>query len=276
VNRAAERKMNKEISWYEYDFNSWNYRNNLFTRTQEVHTIATLDEEVKNKEVIIVPSKMAKLGKMLVLLEHFKPSTVDLKIVFVSDENTKHFMLLGGMHITNYFRTLNTLTGELMIGEKLVELNTAYQFMKLKEKYSDFSYCSEIISNLSTINQEKYDSFNINGGTKTIRSAMISGASDDVGVVEEILGYLDSLAEFQKTIETKDKEAIATKAMSLFDTKTVHNIYAYDKDYIDHVEEEMERLSVISPIIRNIGSWDVLCTPLLELLVETIHKNKND
>ena len=276
INQAMQRKMNKEIMWYEFQFNTWYSAHSLFNRNKHTVKISDLQPEVKHVEVIVVPSQMTKLGKMLVMLEFLRESKNALKIVFVSDNNTKYFMQLGCTHITNYFRTLDEKTGELMIGDKLVELNTAWQFHKLKEKYNNFSYCAEIISELSTINKKKYDSFIINSGNATIKSAMKQSTGDDSAIVEEIFTYLDSLSEFQNVLETKDKDVIASKALELFGTDKIHNIYAYDKDYIDHIDEELGRLSVISPIIRNIGRYETACNPLLTLLIETIHKQKQE
>lgn len=271
-NAAKVRRLNKEIMWYEYEFDSYQYDEVTFTRTKEVFKVSDLESYTKNKEIIIVPSSYTKLGKMLVMLEHLRPSKHILRIVFVAEENIKHFGLLGGIHIENYFRKLNLETGELMIGDKLVELNTAWQFKKLKEKYGQFSYASEIISKLSSINQTKYESFNLNN-CRDIKQIMVQTTNKDTAVVTEILTYLDTLADFQTIVESKDKDLIATKALELFGTDKIYNIYGYDKNYIDSVEAELKRLSVIGPIIDSIGTYNDACTPLLELLLTTIHKN---
>jgi hypothetical protein len=274
VNQAKLRKMNKEILWYTYDFDSYGYDSVDFTRIKNVEKLERLDEIFKHSEVVVVPTKFAKLGKMVVTADLLHPSTSNLVVVFVSEENSEHFMKKGYIHITNYFRKLNPETGELMIGEKLIDLNTSWQFKKLKDKYLDFAGSSEIISNLSSIDKDKYDSFSYHKA-RNIKDIMLDTTNRDRPLVEEILQYLDGLAEFQTVVGTKDKDAIAKKALEVFDTDKIHNIYAYDKDYIDSVEVELERLSVIAPIINSIYTYSEACTPLLELLLETIHKNLN-
>jgi len=272
VNAARLRKMNKEVLWYTYEYCNM-YVEVSFKRHKGVCKIAELVDNFKQYEVIVVPSKMTKLGKMLIMMEHFYKSTLNpIKIVFVSEENSEHFMKNGGNHITNYFRKLNLETGELMIGDKLIELNTAWQFRKLKEKYSSFSSCSEIIGKLSTINSDRLDTFKYNGN-KDIKQIMLETTNQDHDLIDEIFLYLDSLSEFQKVVETKDSEAIATKALELFGTEKIHNIYGYDKEYIDSVDAEFKRLSPIGPIINSIEYYSDECTPLLNLLLKTIHKN---
>ena len=274
VNQAKLRKMNKEILWYTYNVVSYGFNYIDFERVKEVRKLDELEDLFKNTEVLIVPAKFTKLGKMVVVANDLHPSSTKLEVVFVSEENAEHFMKKGYTHITNYFRKLNPETGELMIGEKLVDLNTSWQFKKLKDKYLDFANCSEIISNLSSIDKDKYDSFSYQD-TRNIKEVMLNTTSNDKLLVEEILSYLDSLAEFQTVVGTKDKDAIAKKALEVFDTDKIHNIYAYDKDYIDSVESELERLSVIAPLISSISYYSDTCTPLLNLLLETIHKQKN-
>jgi len=274
VNQAKMRKMNKEVFWYTYDFDHYYYENIEFKRESVVDKISKLEETFRHTDLVVVPSKFTKLGKMMVMINHLFPNTTNFEAVFVSEENSQHFMKMGGIHITNYFRKLDSKTGELMIGEKLVDLNTAWQFKKLKDKYLDFANCSEIICTLSSIDKEKYDTFRYDNA-RSIKDVMLQSTSGDNALLTEILSYLDNLAEFQTVVGSKDKDAIAAKALEVFDTEKIHNIYAYDKDYIDSVEEELERLSVIAPIISSISHYSADCTPLLNLLLETIHKKQN-
>jgi hypothetical protein len=274
VNQAKLRKMNKEILWYTYEVEAYHYDDIEFERNKEVHKVDQLEKLFKHTELIVVPSKFTKLGKMMLVINDLFKNTTNFDAVFVSEENSQTFMKMGGIHITNYFRKLNPETGELMIGEKLVDLNTAWQFKKLRDKYLDFADCSEIISNLSTINKDKYETFSYHNA-RSIKDVMLRSTNNDEGLLTEILSYLDNLAEFQTVVGTKDKDAIAKKALEVFDTDKIHNIYAYDKDYIDSVEEELERLKPISPIINSITHYTDACTPLLKLLLETIHLNKN-
>jgi len=274
VNQAKLRKMNKEILWYEYEFKDYYYEEIAFERTKVVRKVDQLESLFKHTDLIVVPSKFTKLGKMMVMIDHLYPNSSSFDAVFVSEDNAEIFMKMGATHITNYFRKLDPITGELMIGEKLVDLNTAWQFKKLKDKYLDFADCSEIISKLSTIDKVKYDTFAYRSA-RSIKDVMLHSTSNDTALLTEILSYLDNLAEFQTVVGSKDKDAISKKALEVFDTDKIHNIYAYDKDYIDSVEEELERLNPISPIINSISSYTEDCTPLLELLLTTIHKNQN-
>lgn len=275
VNQAKLRKMNKEILWYTYEFQAHYSEEVVFDRNKVVRKVDQLEEIFKHTELVVVPSKFTKLGKMMVMIDHLFKNTTNFEAVFVSEQNAETFMKMGGMHITNYFRKLNPETGELMIGEKLVDLNTAWQFKKLKDKYLDFADCSEIISNLSTINKDKYDTFSYHNA-RSIKDVMLHSTNNDTALLTEILSYLDNLAEFQTVVGSKDKDAIAKKALEVFDTDKIHNIYAYDKDYIDSVEEELERLKPISPLITSIEYYSEACTPLLKLLLETIHKNQEN
>lgn len=275
VNQAKLRKMNKEIFWYTYEFDCWLWDDIEFERKSVVKKLDQLGEVFKHSDLIVVPSKYTKLGKMMIMIDKLFKNNTNFEAVFVSEENSEHFMKMGGTHITNYFRKLDPKTGELMIGEKLVDLNTAWQFKKLKDKYLDFANCSEIISTLSTIDKDKYDTFSYNN-SRSIKDVMLHSTRNDEALLTEILSYLDNLAEFQTVVGSKDKDAIALKALEIFDTDKIHNIYAYDKDYIDSVEEELKRLSVIAPIISSITHYSAECTPLLNLLLKTIHKNKNN
>jgi len=274
VNQAKLRKMNKEILWYEYDFKASYQDEIVFDREKVVRKVDQLESMFKHTDLIVVPSKYTKLGKMMVMINHLYPNTTSFDAVFVSEENAQTFMKMGGTHITNYFRKLDPVTGELMVGEKLVDLNTAWQFKKLKDKYLEFANCSEIISNLSSIDKERYDTFSYKYA-RNIKDVMLNSTSNDTALLTEILSYLDNLAEFQTVVGSKDKDAIASKALEVFDTDKIHNIYAYDKDYIDSVEDELERLKPIAPLISSIEYYSAECTPLLELLLNTIHKNKN-
>jgi hypothetical protein len=128
---------------------------------------------------------------------------------------------------------------------------------------------------LSTINKDKYDTFSYHNA-RSIKDVMLHSTNNDTALLTEILSYLDNLAEFQTVVGSKDKDAIAKKALEVFDTDKIHNIYAYDKDYIDSVEEELERLKPISPLITSIEYYSEACTPLLKLLLETIHKNQEN
>jgi len=274
VNQATQRKMNKEVMWYDYR-TTYTYGQVQMKRQKEVCKISDLQTIMNGKDIIVVPSTYQKLGKMLVTLENLKASKKTFKVVFVSDDNSKHFMLAGGIHITNYFRTLNEITGELMIGEKLIELNTAYQYKKLRDKFSSFSSCSQIICDLSPLIKSKYDSFDLSGDFG-IKETMEQATGNDEAIVDEILTYLDTLSDFQNCLITKDKDIIAKKALELFNTDKIHNIYAYDKDYIDSVEVELERLSIIAPLIESLATCNSASIPLLKILVETLNKSKNN
>jgi hypothetical protein len=274
VNQAKLRKANKEVLWYEYEYNTDVDDYNSFIRHKVVRKVDQLDKLFQHTNLIVVPSKYTKLGKMMVLTDHLFKGPQSFDAVFVSEDNAQVFMKMGATHIQNYFRNVDPNTGEIMIGDKLVDLNTAWQFKKLKDKYLDFANCSEIICKLSAIDKEKYDTFRYHNA-RSIKDVMMNATSQDTSLLTEILSYLDSLAEFQTVVGSKDKDAIAVKALEVFDTDKIHNIYAYDKDYIDSVEEELDRLNPIAPIINSISSYSEGCTPLLELLLNTIHKNKN-
>lgn len=275
VNQAKLRKMNKEVMWYEYDLHTWWQSEPQFRRDKNVVKIDQIRDHFGALDVVIVPSSYTKLGKMLLVVDDFRITKNKIYPIFVSEENANHFMKAGYTHVTNYLRTLNTKTGELMIGEKIVELNTIWQFKKLLNKYIQFSSNSEIISKLSNINRDVYDRLAVQH-SKSLKEVLKNSASGDMPIVEEILSYLDNLAAFQTVVESKDKEKISAKAMELFNTTEIHNIYAYDKEYIDAVEEELEKLSPIAPLINSISYYSEDCTPLLKLLLETIHKNKEE
>ncbi len=274
VNQSRLRKMNKEIMWYSYEYKEHNTYNEeiMFHRTKNIRKIEQLSTEFKNTEVVVVPTNYLKLGKMIVMMEELQKSTTNFEIVFVSEDNSKHFMNMGGIHITNYFRKLDPKTGALMIGEKIMQINTAYQFKKLEKKYNAFADCSEIISALSSINEDEYKKFTYKQGNSL--QYIMEAATQDKDLVKEVFSYLDSLAEFQTILAGKDKDAIAKKALELFDTDKIYHVEAYDKDYIDSVEKELERLNPIAPIISAIDTYTESCTPLLTLLLETIHKNQ--
>lgn len=272
VNLAKIRKLNKEILWYQYD-TRLDYSSIVFDRFKHTLKISDLKDYTKlYNKLIIVPASYNKLGKMLLVMNQLKKDP-NLICVFVAEDNIKYFEELGGIHIKNYFRTPNINTGELMIGEKLVEINTYYQMSKLKEKYSSFFDKSNLIESLTSIDKIKFNSFHIQGGVK-IKELLKNSLSDEKAV-EDIFSYLDVLAEFQTVVGTKDKELIAAKSLELFSSDKIHNVYAYDKDYIDSVEEELERISCIAPILRNLTEYNITDeqTKLLNLLITTIQNN---
>jgi len=273
VNLAKIRKMNKEIVWFTYYYsrNDSYTQTILFNREKHEEKISLLSNYIQGYTTVIVPASYTKLGKMLTLMSYYTKD-YNTKYVFVSEDNIKYFEEIGAIHIKNYFRFLNFNTGELMIGQKLVDMNTAYQFSKLKEKYAAFSECSEVIAAITSIVQSKYDSFRYVNTDYSIKEHM-SRAVGDPAVVKDIFDYLDTLANFQIVVESMDKDLIAAKAKELFGSDKIHTVYAYDKDYIDSVEAELERISPIGPIISSIVTYDNRCTPLLNLLLKTIHNN---
>jgi hypothetical protein len=274
VNLAKIRKMNKEIMWYEHSFAHFDIysRSVQFVRTKKEFKISELSNYTQGKEIIIVPAAYAKLGKMLIIMNEIKRASINFTCVFVAEDNIKYFEELGCTHIKNYFRTANTNTGELMIGQTLVDINTAYQMAKLKKKYESFSNNIEVISSISTIDKTKYDSFKYFNTDIPLRE-VFANSINDKNVVKDIFDYLDTLANFQTIVGSKDKDLITAKAVELFNSEEIYNVYAYDKDYVDSVEAELERLSVIGPIIKSITYYSPECGPLLNLLLKTIHNN---
>lgn len=271
VNLAQVRKLNKEVMWYEYDTYE-SYGNEFsFRRSKHEIKIVELETFFKRKEVIVVPSSYLKLAKMLYTVDYILETINKPTIVIVAEENVKYFVEAGGIHITNYLRTLNLNTGELMIGEKFVQMNTLIQFEKIMDKYKLFSNDINIIKTISNIDSVKYSKL-YNSRSYTIKD-LLSRATDEE-TVNEIIAYLDTLSKFQEIVESKDKDAIIEKSKEMFGTDKIHSIYAYDKDYIDEIEAELERLSPIGPLINDLNTYiSAETSSLLKKLLKTIHSN---
>lgn len=270
VNLAQIRKLNKEVMWYEFSVYEVVHEF-IFRREKYEHKIVDLEDNLKHKDVIVVPSSYTKLAKLIMSVDHILATTKLPTIVIVAEENVKYFVEAGGIHITNYLRTLNLNTGELMIGEKFVQMNTLIQFEKVMDKYKLFSNDINIIKTISKIDPVKYSKL-YNSRSYSIKD-LLSRATDEE-TVNEIIAYLDTLSKFQEIVESKDKDAIIEKSKEMFGTDKIHSIYAYDKDYIDEVEAELERLSPIGPLINDLSTYiSSETSSLLKKLLKTIHSN---
>ena len=74
VNQAKLRKMNKEVFWYTHEFAEWKYNYDLgyipiLQRDSKVMPLSQISEHFRNVDLVVVPSKFTKLGKMMIMTE---------------------------------------------------------------------------------------------------------------------------------------------------------------------------------------------------------------
>jgi hypothetical protein len=83
------------------------------------------------------------------------------------------------------------------------------------------------------------------------------------------------LAQFQDIVATGNRDDIATAAQNMFSSDRIYAVDAYDKDFIDSLEGDLDRISTIGPLLKNLDTH--LSEESVELLKEFItYKHNQD
>jgi hypothetical protein len=197
-----------------------------------------------------------------------------VRIIHISQENVKYFLPYGTL-ITDYFRTVNHKTGELMIGEHIRALNTIRKVNELQEKYKDFSYNTKYLGVLTSIDIEQYSDALNNSYQKSLKEILKECYQLDNKLVEDIYGYLDTISEFHTIVRTGDKEEISKAALRMFNSADIYHIDAYDEDYVAKIKEEFERINSIAPLLELLPTYNAPSKPTLDLLNVLITTKNN-
>jgi hypothetical protein len=285
---AKARKLNKELLYMEYKSRSLDLHNHhgrlwemTYGRRKEVVKVANMKEEFEDpfgnlEPLIIVPGKFTPLGKLVEISCYMTTGEWPTNVIYISQEVVKHFLPYGIL-VTDYFRQLNTQTGELMIGKHIRELNTLRMFNELISKYSTFSTNGNIIDTLTNIDIINYRAYRHNSGDWDPKTVLTDGGKLGDEMVDEVFGYLEVLEKFHKIVKTGNKEEIATQALELFGSGEIYYLDAYDDEFIDTMEAELKRLSPIEPLLDTVIDMDLTRTEgLLNLLLETKNKLRDD
>jgi hypothetical protein len=279
---ARSRRANKEVLYMKYtkqslnllaDWVKYGYKREKFTIKQD--QIGSRFEDF-TEGIIIVPGKFAQLGKLVEIACYLTTGKFPENVVYISQEVVKYF-LPHGILVTDYFRQLNSETGELMVGKHIRELNTLRIFRELMDKYSSFSDNNGVVEGLTDINYDVYKKLRYSSQDTDPKYVLEERGELGAQMVDEVFGYLKVLEEFQQIVKTGDKDKIATAALSLFGSDEIYHLDAYDEEFISVVEDEFKRLEPIEPILEVTGNVDLeRSKELFNLLLDTKNKLRDD
>lgn len=279
---ALERKANKEVLYMQYYNQEFNLKNSYekFTYRRNKYTVKI--SEIENdfdelgNEIVLVPGKFTELGRLMELTHYLTYGIFPTNFVYVSQEVIKNF-LPHGILITDYFRKLNTETGELMIGGLIRDLNTLRIFRRIVEEHRDFGMKFNVIEALTSINMHQYKELMHNSGTDDLRDLIEERGNIGAHAVDTVFAYLEVLEKFHNTVKTGDKDLISQQALELFGSGEIFYLDAYDEEFISTVEDEFKRLEPIHPILDIIYDMDLTHQKeLLELLLKTKNNLRDD
>jgi len=264
---ATIRRLNQEVLYYDY------------YRTKHNIKIVDIHEKFKDiKDLIICTGKYKNLGKFLIDSQLKRSNFSNLNIIYVAENILKYFIPYGTL-ITDYFRTINYQTGELMIGEQIRTFNTDRKIVELFEKYKSFSENEDLMQVFFEFNLRPFY-YKLD----TIKNDTIIrylSYNNDPKMCEEILQYLDSLDIFQNVVKTGDKKLIAEKALDLFNSSDIYTVNSYDEELITSLETKFEYLNTIEPVLKIMSTrypkeYYQESKALLTLLIETKLKQNDN
>ena len=287
---ATIRKMNKEVLYTTYNTtieNHYNYDSRdyefIIDSKQERHTIKikNIEEtigEFKNagKDVIVCTGKYAMLGKIIELsAEAFNKQ---VKVMYVAQDVVPHFAPFAKT-FDDYFREINTKTGELMIGSHIRDLNTWRILFEIIKDYPEYAKNYNLLKAFTSIDVSLYSSI-ISRTRETNPRTIIenSYSKESSPILDDIFGYLRSLEEFQAVVQTADKDLIAEKALILFKSDEIFTIDAYDEEFIGTIKSELKRLHPIKDVLtlmETSGDF-VAARPLIDELLLTLNKKDDN
>jgi hypothetical protein len=278
---ALSRRANKEVLYMSYEKKSISlngYQKFTYKRVKNTikqDQIGTRFEDFP-EGIIIVPGKFTNLGKLVELACYLTTGKFPDNVVYISQEVVRYF-LPHGILVTDYFRQLDTKTGELMIGKHIRDLNTLRIFRELMKQYDRFSQNDNIISTLTDIDFHQYDKLRVSSEDTNPRVVIEEQGELGSDMLDEIFGYLKVLEAFQQTVKTGDKELIAKEALELFGSEEIYYLDAYNEEFIDVVKNEFERLGPIEPVLAVTKNVDLENSKeLFNLLLNTKNKLRDD
>lgn len=239
------------------------------------YKISDLKKAFQNKEVVICTGKYKGLGRIIEIVNTVYPNP-KLEVIYIAQDLVHHFLPYGTL-ITDYFRKVNTETGELMIGEHIRNLNTWRKTYEIIEKYP-YVNKYDLLKAITTIDISQLKNVRQNSQDFDFKDIILRSDTLAVDVLTDILSYMDSLIEFQSTVKSLDSAAIAKHALELFNSDKIYHIDAYDEHFISTLEAELERLRPIENLIECCEDYADYskATPLFNLLLTTLEKQNND
>ena len=279
VESAAKlRRLNQQVLFSEYDYgyqpeniDAGSYECGWYTKQKTVKRIEELENEAFAENTIITTGKYSELAKFMEFIKVVLKLNVD--IIYVSQDNLKH-VLPYGILITDYFRKLNTKTGELMIGKHVRDLNTLYQVSKVLENYSNFKLNFRLIESVTNV-----DTTLLRTANRTlefdIKKIILSGFVKNKELVEDIFDYLDKLAEFHNAVKSGNKEDITAIGLEFFNSDEIYTIDAYDEELVSSIKTQLDEVALIGPLADVLPSsgLDTDTVKLLKLLINTVKQN---
>lgn len=279
---AKLRAMNQEVL-YTIRKPYWYYSDDMrYETTRETIKVADIPQECKywNKEhTVLISGSMMPLGKIL----EASHACIDTgtRFIHVSQETLPLFAPYCTL-ITDYFRTLNTNTGELMIGAELKKLNTIEEIGNLINKDNPRGAKTyKSFRNFETfLKQENNTVLNMNLYAEAYRTTIYEKSAMDKifnnsqfsEVKEDVLAYLKSTREFQKVVRSGNKEEIIATSMELFNSPDIFAIDAYDEELVADIKKVLDRFEYIAPLMNEMKDGPFLdtTTELLNKLINTI------
>lgn len=276
---AQERRLNAEVLYTTYvptmvyEYSRYTGNDYVMSRDRD-RTEVKLSKlgshlEKMYENVIVCTGGYSDLAKFIEAAKYLSPvHDTDDQIVFIAQDKVKHFAPHGIM-IDDYFRTVNTKTGELVIGQHIRDLNTLRILHNLMDKYPDYSRKFQLLKSFGTLPTGKLSSMWQRGNGKTIKQMMTEVYKTDITLVDEIFQYLEVLENFHNVVKTGNKDEISEKALQYFKSDEIYTIDAYDEELITMIEEEFERLHNIAPLMEVLADneLDEVATKLLEELI---------
>jgi len=281
ISLAKQRRENKEVLYQYYSDvdidRTDNYDSYSYIYRKATIKIKDLEEHFKGKKVVITTGNYKMLGKLVECTAFIFNELEDVHIIYVSQDNVKHFLPYGTL-ITDYFRTVNEQTGELMIGEHIRGLNTLRLFRELVDKHPNIAQKSNIISNFTSLDFKQIKTLSRDAIDYDPRTILEEDYDMKSKVLDDIFAYLEGLTEFQHVVKTGNAKKIATKAKELFNSDKIHNIDSYDEEFITSIRENLERLVSVEPILGLIPETQTISGEAVNLIEDliTLKTQNND
>lgn len=273
ISTAKQRIANKEVMYMHYDI--YNRREKTTLKIQD------LKQHFSNfayKNIVVATGKFKGLGKIIESMSLLFDNYGEVLVIYTSNENLHHFMPYGEA-ITDYFRKINTNTGELMVGEYIRKLNTLRLFRQIVDKYPDFAEKEHIVKAFTNVNFKTIESLYTSEARYDVKHILSERYEHSTEVLNDVLGYLEKLTEFQHIVSSKNKDDISSKALELFNSDKIYAVDSYDEESIKNLESEFERIGVISEIFALFDystTFNTKSIELLNLLITTKQKTNDD
>ena len=255
------RKENQEVLYTEYDYEMMNTNTRwnsvkILNWERNKHTIKIKDIDNDFEGAVFTTDKYKELARILGTVDTV-PGGAKPTVYHVAESVLHHFLPYG-IFITDYFKKYNPVTKEIMLGEALKKLNTIRKIKKLTKVY-DLSNNKGVIEALAVFDDNKFFKYKNAYGKNTLKQAL-NGVNGKV--VDDVLEYMDRLAEAQTIIAEYPADIAAEKTKKLLGGEIL-KVDAYDVEFYNQVKLELERLNPLEDILKHsriehLGDEDIL------------------